>query len=165
MNLTKTIVGYFLISLLSCGYVYSQEPELKFDHLTVEDGLSSNTVYSILQDSQGFMWFGTREGLDRYDGYSIKSYRYDPGDSTTLSGNFVWFESLCEDQYGMIWVGTKASGLNRFDPATETFKRFQHDPNDSLSLSSDKGLSIWVDQAGVLWVGTDFGLNRFDQSI
>jgi ligand-binding sensor domain-containing protein len=164
MNLAKNIVGYFLLVLLACGYVRAQDPDFKFGHLTVEDGLSSNTVYSILQDSQGFMWFGTSEGLNRYDGHSFKSYRHDPSDSTSISDNFIWFDGLYEDPFGMIWVGTNADGLNRFDPITETFKRFQYDPNDSSSLSSNSNLSIRGDQSGVLWVGTDLGLNRFDRS-
>ena len=97
------VTGNGLLSLLLfLSPVYSQAPDLKFDHLTVEDGLSSNTVYSILQDSQGFMWFGTSEGLNRYDGYTFKAYRHDPVDSTSISDNFIWFECLNEDQYGMI---------------------------------------------------------------
>ncbi len=163
-KLTVRPVLYFLIVLLAYGYAYSQDPDLKFEHLTVEDGLSSNTVYSILQDSHGFMWFGTSEGLNRYDGYTFKAYRHNPTDSTSISDNFIWFECLYEDQFGMIWVGTKAAGLNRFDRITESFKRFQHDPNDASSLSSNNNISVRGDQAGVIWVGTDQGLNRFDRA-
>lgn len=162
MNLVKTIFGYYLTLLLCNCYAYAQTPDLKFDHLTVEDGLSSNTVYSFLQDSRGFMWFGTSEGLNRYDGYSFKLYRHDPNDSTSISDNFIWFESLYEDRDGMIWVGTKTAGLNRFDPITETFKRFQHDPNDPSSLSSNNSITLWGENSGVLWVGTDRGVNMLN---
>ncbi len=164
-NTTERIVGVMLLLLfIFPSYLFAQKNDLRFEHLTVEDGLSSNTVYSILQDSHGFMWFGTSEGLNRYDGYTFKAYRHDPTDSTSLSDNFIWFECLYEDQDGMIWVGTKAGGLNRFDRITESFKRFQHDSNDASSLSSNNNISVRGDQTGVIWVGTDRGLNRFDRA-
>lgn len=150
--------------LLLAATLHAQKSDIKFERLTVEDGLSSNHVYSILHDSQGFIWFGTSEGLNRFDGYSFKAYRHDPTDTTSISDNFIWFESLVEDPFGMIWVGTKTAGLNRFDRISETFKRFQHDPDDSSSLSSNNNLSLWVDHSNTLWVGTDWGLNKFDRA-
>jgi hypothetical protein len=72
------------------------------------------------------------------------------------------FECLYEDPFGKIWVGTRAAGLNRFDPITETFKRFRHDPDDDSSLSSDHNITVYCDRTGTIWVGSDKGLNRFD---
>ncbi|MCH8963184.1 MAG: hypothetical protein IH820_18190 [Bacteroidetes bacterium] len=113
----------------------------------------------ITQDSQGFMWFGTWDGLNKYDGYSFTIYRHDPEDSTSISNSGV--TSLYVDHSDALWVGTW-DGLNRFDPATETFSRYQHDPNDPYSVSHDGITAIYEDHQGILWVGTWGGLNRFD---
>ena len=90
-----------------------QDPE--FTHLTIEQGLSDQRVHAILQDSTGFMWFGTINGLNRYDGYNIVEFRNDPADPRSLSGN--WIDDLFEDSSGTIWVATR-SGLNAFDRQT-----------------------------------------------
>ena len=92
---------------------------ITFNHLTVENGLSSNTVYSIIQDQAGFLWFGTDDGLNRYDGYNFKVFRQDPDDSNSVSSNNIW--SLMVDHSGNIWIGTKAGELNRYNPRTEKF--------------------------------------------
>src|SRR4029453_16773949 len=100
--------------------------DLKFTHLTTKDGLAQNNVVSILQDRQGFMWFGTGEGLDRYDGYDFIHYQTHANDPRTLSNNVIW--ALYQDREGYLWVGTDGGGLNRFDPTTETFTRYLPDP-------------------------------------
>ena len=115
-----------ILFILLLAFIQAMNPDagyaqsLNFDHLTPEDGLSESTVLAITQDAEGFMWFGTREGLNRYDARKIKVYRNDPEDSTTLSDNFIY--SLLWDRRGRLWIGTR-NGLNLFDPATETFKR------------------------------------------
>ena len=134
-----------------------QDPE--FTHLTIEQGLSDQRVHAILQDSTGFMWFGTINGLNRYDGYNIVEFRNDPADPRSLSGN--WIDDLFEDSSGTIWVATR-SGLNAFDRQTEQFTRYLHDPEDPHSLSSNFVTTIHGDQQGILWIGTIDGLNRLD---
>ena len=106
MNLGKSVVGYVSIVLLAYGSAISQDPNHKFEHITKADGLSSNIVRSILQDSKGFMWFGTAEGLNRYDGYTIKEYRYDPRDTSVITG-------IAEDGHGMLWLTSWGGGLLR----------------------------------------------------
>jgi hypothetical protein len=134
---------------------------IRFEYLTVEDGLPDNSVASILQDRQGFLWFGTKNGLSRYDGAEFTTYAYDPADPDSLSYNFVW--CLLEDRVGNIWVGTLGGGLNKFDPVTETFVRYQHDEADPNSLSHNFVWSIYEDDGGALWIATDGGgLNRFN---
>jgi signal transduction histidine kinase/ligand-binding sensor domain-containing protein len=132
-----------------------------FTHITTEQGLSDVRVSAILQDHAGFMWFGTTNGLDRYDGYSVVAYPNDPANPHSLSGNYI--AALYEDHSGTIWVGTR-SGLNAFDRRTELFTRYLHNQADSHSLSSNSVLAIEEDRAGVLWIGTDSGLNRFDRA-
>jgi GAF domain-containing protein/ligand-binding sensor domain-containing protein/two-component sensor histidine kinase len=138
-----------------------RDNDIKFDRISLEQGLSQSVVLSILQDSRGFMWFGTQDGLNRYDGYGFVVYKHNPEDPNTLSGDFIW--SLHEDRSGALWIGTNGAGLNKLDLGTGRFTHYQHDPADSNSLSSDVVVSIHEDEDGMLWLGTlDGGLNRLD---
>jgi len=142
------------------------QQQIPFQHLTVQDGLSQGGVSCILQDRQGFMWFGTQDGLNRYDGYEFKVFKHDPADSTTL--NDSWILALSEDSAGVLWVRTMNSPamLNRFDGATETFS---HVPRDRIDLSRARTNSAkvaWTDPSGVRWSSEELGsgLARFDPS-
>ena len=131
----------------------AQVPTLRFERLTIEQGLSQNNVYSLLQDQAGFIWIGTADGLNRYDGYSFTVYKADPADPRSLSNNAVL--ALLEDRTGDIWAATRR-GLNRFDRATNSFTHFLVDQRLS---------SLLEDAAGNLWVGTWGGtLERFDRA-
>ncbi len=113
---------------------------VRFLHLTQEDGLSQNAGLAFLQDSRGFVWIGTQDGLNRYDGHTFTVYKNDPDNPTSLSYNSI--NALMEDRDGQIWIGTWGGGLNRFDPRTQQFTRFQHDPNNPISLSNDNVTSM-----------------------
>ena len=139
----------------------SLRPDATFTRITTEQGLSDLRIEAILQDSAGFIWFGTSNGLNRYDGTTIVAYRNDPANPRSLSGNFI--TDLHEDRAGTIWVGTR-SGLNAFDRRTEQFTRYRHRPDDPRSLSNNLVQSIYEDRSGVLWLGTLDGLNRFDRA-
>jgi PAS domain S-box-containing protein len=128
--------------------------QLAFRHLSIENGLSQGSVLCILQDNRGFMWFGTEEGLNRFDGYSFIPYKVNPGDRTSLSNNTVW--ALLEDSQGVLWAGT-LGGLNRYDRQKERFTRFQHDPNNPHSLSHNSVYALCEDRRGRLWIGTEGG--------
>jgi signal transduction histidine kinase/ligand-binding sensor domain-containing protein len=133
-----------------------------FIYLTIQDGLSSNSINSIIQDKKGFLWIGTEDGLNRYDGYTFKVYRNKRGDKNSLSNNFIW--SLCEDKDGMIWIGTDGGGLNKFNPVTEKFERFVYDNKNNISLSSDIVQNVFTDSKNNLWISTwGGGLNLFDR--
>jgi ligand-binding sensor domain-containing protein len=134
--------------------------KVKFERLSIDQGLSQNTIYCALQDRHGFMWFGTQDGLNRYDGYNFTVFRNRSQDVTSLSNNFV--SSLFEDRAGRLWVGTANGGLNRYDPDSQSFIRYQHNANDSNSISSDFINSICQGGENTLWIGTSEGLNRFD---
>ncbi|WP_310586119.1 hybrid sensor histidine kinase/response regulator [Telluribacter humicola] len=136
---------------------------MHFRHLTTNEGLSQNNVTCILQDSKGFMWFGTQDGLNRFDGYEFRIYRNDPGRPGSLSHSYVW--KIFEDREGRIWVGTDDGGLNLFDRATNSFIHYRHKPGDKNSLSHNKVVAITQDRQGRLWVGTSGGgLNMFNPS-
>ena len=134
--------------------------DLKFTHLTTNDGLSQGYVTAILQDRRGFMWFATRDGLNRYDGNSFVVYKHDPNDPGSLSSNFI--QDLIEDDQGYLWTATN-TGVNKFDPITERFTRYLHDPNNANSIGGASVKSIAQDKRGSVWFGTeDGGLDRLD---
>jgi len=157
----QSLFSIFVLTMLLASKLFAQKNNIRFEHLSVEQGLSHGTVNCILQDSKGFMWFGTADGLNRFDGYGFIVYKHDLRNPNSLSNNWVW--SIAEDQYGAIWIGT-SSGLNKFDPATETFMLYKHEADNPQSLSHDEVTSIYEDRSGTLWVGTRGGLNRFDRA-
>jgi ligand-binding sensor domain-containing protein/signal transduction histidine kinase len=129
------------------------------NRIGAEQGLSNNSVWAFTQDKQGFIWIGTSNGLNRFDGKQCVVYHASP-DSTGLSNDWIW--CLYCDQDSSLWIGTQ-NGLNRFDPSTRTFKKYLHDPADPASLSHNEVRSVLRDPAGVLWVGTKQGLNRYEE--
>ena len=133
---------------------------LRFDRISIEQGLSQSSVRVIFQDSRGFLWFGTEDGLNRYDGYAFKTYKPDPDVPTSLGDR--WITSIIEDREGYLWVGTRQGGLNRYDPQTEQFRQFRHDQDISSSLGNDHVNTLFLDKNGNLWVGTQGGLDLYN---
>ena len=125
------VLSVFILQIFLC----SQDRDIKFRYLTVEDGLSQGSINCIHQDSQGFLWFGTKQGLNRYDGYRIDVFDHDPADDSSLNHNTV--NCIAEDKHGDLWVGTTA-GLNRFDYKTQKFHRIISDPSVQNSLLGEK---------------------------
>lgn len=147
----------FLIVLLCSCPVWGND--IHFEHITRDDGLSSNFIRCILQEDLGFIWIGTQGGLNRYDGYQFRIFSYDPGNPKSISNNQIM--ALHEDRDGRLWVAT-GSGLNLFNPADESFERYLHDPKDTTTISNNLVRAIAEDMDGALWIGTQHGLNRFD---
>ncbi|HTF29548.1 MAG TPA: two-component regulator propeller domain-containing protein, partial [Flavitalea sp.] len=152
-RLSQTVT--ILILLIVAVNSYSQQKHIRFNHLGTTEGLSHSNVICMLQDSRGFMWFGTRDGLNRYDGYTFTIYKNDPTNPYSISNNII--NDLIEDIHGNIWVGTWGGGLNKFDRNTERFASYKHDGTRPGSLSSDLINSICMDSHQVLWVGTEGG--------
>ena len=107
------------------------------------------------------MWFGTEDGLNRYDGYTFKTYKPDPDVPTSLSDR--WISSILEDEDGQLWIATRQGGLNRYDPRTEAFTRYLHDDADPTSLSDNHVNLLYMDRKNRLWIGTASGVNLFDK--
>ena len=147
-----------ILSAFNVGH--SQIQKLVFEHITVADGLSQNTPAVIYQDKRGFVWIGTQDGLNKYDGYAFEIYRHDPLDSNTLSDNFI--KSIHEDNRGHIWVGTLQGGLCRLDPVTGRIIRFQSDPQNPRTVNHPTVRCLARDSQGTIWAGTDNGLARID---
>jgi ligand-binding sensor domain-containing protein len=156
-NQIKFLIVGLLIPVLN---LYSQQNIVQFEHINLEDGLSQGSVYCSLQDQKGFLWFGTQDGLNKYDGYQFTVYRHNKYDSSSLSDNCI--NAMHEDSNGYLWIGTLSGGLNRFDRHTNSFKSFQVSKQDQESISSNSVSCIFQDHSGKLWVGTDNGLNRMD---
>lgn len=152
------IASALLLFSLPLALSAKQQANLRFSSFTSAQGLSQNTVLSILQESRGFLWVGTEDGLNRYDGYEFRVYKQREGDTHSLSHNFV--SAICEDRTGTLWFGTGGGGLNRYDRTRDRFTRYVHDPNNRESLSGDSVLTIVEDRSGTLWVGTTAGLNK-----
>lgn len=143
-----------LICFLSVLTLWGQNGHSRFENFTTEHGLTQNSVLCILQDNEGYMWFGTYSGLNRFDGYNFKRFEHTPDDSTTLSNNFI--RTICQDLDGNIWVGT-ANGLNRYNSEKECFERYYHVPDDSLSIPHNFIFNLYCDQQGIVWVVTRGG--------
>lgn len=154
---------YWLLFQICCltFHLYPQQQDIKFDHLTMEDGLSNNIVIDIAQDKKGFIWIGTQDGLNRYDGHKLTIYRNDPNDSLSLSNNSIL--ALYTDHAGILWVGTQYNGLCRYDSNRDVFIHYPHIKKDASSLISNWVLKIYETSQKVLWVGSDSGLNRYNR--
>src|SRR5665648_232766 len=128
LELSENNPNSALSSPISTEKVDWTDKTIRFEHISLDQGLSQSVVLAILQDHQGFMWFGTQDGLNRYDGYEFIVYKHDPSDPNSISNSFV--QALYEDVNGIIWIGSFGGGLNRFDPRTEKFSAYYPD-NDS----------------------------------
>lgn len=180
--------------------IYAQSSSIRFKHLVTTDGLPHDIVQCILQDHNGYLWFGTQRGLSRYDGYMFTSFHHRRTDPNSLvndtinvlfedSLDWLWvgtvsgldhldatrqkivhhpevyesIKAIVEDENGNIWIGTAGSGLFRFDRSSNTFANFVSDPTTPLSLSDNHINSLFLDHAGILWIGTEYGgLNALD---
>jgi ligand-binding sensor domain-containing protein/CheY-like chemotaxis protein len=145
--------------IILVGLVHGQSPPIlstaKFDHLTIEEGLSQSLVFDIYQDQEGYLWFATQDGLNRYDGYTFKIYRNKIEDSTSISHNDV--HKITGDRDGNLWLTTAGGGLNYFDRKSGLFKRYRLEIDNPNSLSSDLLNDVCIDDSGMLWIGTQGG--------
>lgn len=134
---------------------FTPAPPLIFERFSLEDGLSQNSVLAMLQDRQGYLWFGTQDGLNRFDGYTFTAFKHDPDNTNSLSLNSIL--TLYEDDDGALWIGTWGGGLNRFDPHSNVWTRFRRDAADPASLCGDVVTALLADRDGALWIGTNDG--------
>lgn len=157
MKICKFSLSVFLFASL-CRVSFAQE--IMFKQFTTENGLSNSYVNCVLQDRTGFIWFGTDDGLNRFDGYEVKVYRNNPDDRFSLSGNTIW--AIASDHSGNILIGTQSGELNKFDPQTE---KFEHWYLDSASTEEINITAVFEDSKSNIWIGTyKNGLYRFDPS-
>jgi len=162
INIFSPIFIFIFFISISNKLVGQEIPNLKFDRISSENikferGLSQNVVYTILQDDEGFMWFGTWDGLNRYDGYNFDIYTMQEGLSNAT------IRSVMEDMEHRIWIGTE-NGLNILDQVTGELTIFKHNPEESNSISNDFVTHVCLGPTGDIWICTSDGLNKYDQS-
>lgn len=167
----RAVISFSLLMLLSlagagpaasapAGAAFAPGAHLRFEHLTIDEGLSQNAGLALLQDRQGYLWIGTQDGLNRYDGYTITQFKNDPDNPASLGHNSIL--ALYEDAAGDVWIGTWGGGLNRYDPDAGRFTRYLPDPANPASLSHPVVTDIFQDAHGIFWIATLGGLERFD---
>ncbi len=144
--------------LLCCWGVATMSQTYESTVISLEDGLSQSTVFAIAQDHKGFLWLGTEDGLNRYDGREFKVFKHEPFDATSLAGNQV--SSIHVDQKGRLWIGLQMEGLSLYQPQSGSFLNFAHDPENPNSLSHSHITCIAEDLSGNIWIGTANGVNR-----
>jgi ligand-binding sensor domain-containing protein/signal transduction histidine kinase len=151
---------WLLLAACCCGAEGATSRSLRFEHLGVEQGLSQESVLNILQDRQGFMWFGTQAGLSRFDGHRMTVFKNDPADPASLPDNYV--SSSFEDAQGRLWFGTKG-GLARFDRDTQKFIRYSDGASAAAAAPGNRSVvAIAAERSGALWLASGDGLKRFD---
>ena len=160
----KTWLCALLLALAGCLAMpvpawSAPTPTLRFEHLSVEDGMAQESVFSMAQDPAGFMWFGTQYGLSRFDGYRFVNFRNVAGDPTTLPNN--WIKVLHIDPKGRMWIGTDG-GLARYDPATQGFRHYVPNEPARRGNGNTHVRAIIDDRKDGLWIGTADGLQHFD---
>ncbi|MFC2146629.1 two-component regulator propeller domain-containing protein, partial [Acidobacteriota bacterium] len=147
-------------TLIFPGDISSNPDDIKFEQVSIEQGLSQGTVFCIIQDEKGFLWVGTQDGLNRYDGHTFKVYNHDPRNPESLSHDYVL--TIFEDSNHILWIGTGGGGLNKFDRKTGKFSSYKKIPGISNSLSNNNVPAICEDRSNNLWIATNRGVNKFD---
>ncbi|WAC15319.1 hybrid sensor histidine kinase/response regulator [Dyadobacter pollutisoli] len=149
-----------LINLQS-QWVRAQHLKLDLTTISTPDNLSQNTINAIYQDIYGFLWFGTQDGLNKYDGYQLEIYKLQRESPNSLPANHI--TAIAGDEAGNLWVGTRTGGLSQYDRAHDKFTNFRHNPTDRSSVSSNRINAILLDSHSNLWVGTPNGLNLLNK--
>ena len=148
------------MAILMYSFNIFAQHSIKFDKITVDDGLTQGNINDIIQDAQGFIWFATNGGLSKFDGSQFTNYIHNNNDSNSITYNIV--NHIYEDKQGKIWISTQ-NGLDIFDKSIEVFTHFKYEPNNPAGLSSNQITSTIQDDEGYIWIGTDGGgLNRYD---
>ena len=151
--------------LIICLWIFAlpllnaQITDWRIVQYSIPQGLSQSAVNCIMQDSQGFIWIGTQDGLNKFDGYEFTVYRHQPSDTNTISNGYI--KAIVEDPDGNIWLGTR-DGLNMLDPNTERITSYFFNPLDIYSISNNEVHSLYIDKEGILWIKTMESLDRFD---
>jgi signal transduction histidine kinase/ligand-binding sensor domain-containing protein len=163
MQLIRPFFFAFFCIILNYG-IKAQEFNNLYDYrnYSTKQGISSNTVTSVVQDFKGYLWFGTDEGLNRFDGYAFKQYLNDFQNKKSINNNYI--NKLFEDSDSILWIGTRGGGLCKFNRQTDDFTSFNFIEGDTSSLSHSEVFSFFQDSNEYLWVGTDGGgLNLFNK--
>jgi ligand-binding sensor domain-containing protein/signal transduction histidine kinase/DNA-binding response OmpR family regulator len=159
LYLSKKIFIVCLIVVLS-DCVFNQTKNFRFEHITIDNGLSNNQISNILQDKKGFIWICTQDGVNRYDGHTFKQFRHNTSGNTNSLSDYA-ASHILESSKGLFWISTR-DGLNIYDPVKEKFTHLKPIKGNQNSLISEKLIITAEDRLGNIWAGTRNGLNRYD---
>jgi ligand-binding sensor domain-containing protein/serine phosphatase RsbU (regulator of sigma subunit) len=161
MSCPKLLYSLFFLCFFSVALAQQGSNELVFEHLSIKQGLSQGIVTGITQDKKGFMWFGTEDNLNRYDGYDFVHHDNDPNDKNSMPDN--WIRALTTDRNGDVWIGTDTKGIAKYDRKKDKFIAYTHHSKDKTSLVSNYISAIFSDSKNRIWIGTkDAGLCMLD---
>jgi ligand-binding sensor domain-containing protein/serine phosphatase RsbU (regulator of sigma subunit) len=159
MRRNRFLLSFFL---LFCSTQVLWAQSIKFRSIGTDQGLSVGFVQCVIQDHKGFMWFGTQDGLNKYDGYEMEVFRNNPKEKFSLSNNDIL--TIYEDKNGILWIGTNGGGLEEYDPALNKFRHHQNAPGSAAILPSNIVRCIYEDPESNLWIGTERGLSRYNRT-
>ena len=151
MKKNKHILLILTFIFLICKLAYTQVNDYIIDEFTIEDGLSQTSIICLFQDSRGFIWAGTQDGLNRYDGYNFVIFRNQPGDPNSITYNYI--RCIIEDKDGNLWIGTDF-GLNKYIYEESKFQHFVADGSDPNSLMENQVFNLYEDKEGIIWIKT-----------
>ncbi|MEZ4647567.1 MAG: two-component regulator propeller domain-containing protein [Candidatus Eisenbacteria bacterium] len=157
-----TAVLLVLAPRTGAGFVLECDGTPEFQPISIEQGLSNDRINQVFQDSKGFLWISTTDGLNRYDGHEVQVYRHDPNDARSIAAN--WIAGVAEDAQGDIWVLFGIGGTDCFDRDREVFQHFRNDPADSTSLPRDDLTSAHLFPDGSFWFASGAGWVAVDRS-
>ncbi len=155
----KLLLILFFCIVAGIFVVVGQKHFSNIEHFSINNGLSQGTVNCLLLDSQGFLWIGTMDGLNKYDGYQFKIYRHDPIDSSSISSNFIY--SIDEDDNGIIWIATQY-GLNKYNPKTDSFDCYTRTKGNPYTLSENNVYNVFAENSNTIWVKTSIFIEQLD---
>ncbi|MCX6309226.1 MAG: ATP-binding protein [Bacteroidia bacterium] len=153
----KNLILFISFSIFTASV--SAQDKLIFENISIDKGLSSRVVNCIVQDDAGFLWFGTDNGLNKYDGYNFKIFKHDPNDSLSISNSRI--NCFCKTQDNRLWIGTD-KGLNIYNPVKETFISVKPKNDNSKNLDNSRIRAIYEDRFHALWIGTQNGLFKYN---
>ena len=160
INIKNTYRSFLFLLFVSLPNLSFSSDPVAFEHINRSNGLPSNSITAIIQDKYGMMWFGTYNGLVRFNGYDYKIFTNNPTDSNSHSDNFINNLALTKD--GNLLVGHRNHGFSIFDYKSESFKRFSNKPGEINSLGHDNIFDVHSDKKGNIWIGTLLGLDKFE---
>ncbi len=153
----------FIFFILFEVKINAQQNVPRFTEISVDKGLSQSVVMAIDQDTTGFIWLGTQDGLNRYDGYGFKIFKHNPKDTSSLSDNYI--TGILTDESGVLWISTNGGGLNKYNEKLEKFTHFVHDSSNPKSLISNYIKFLYRipgDTSGAFWIGTyENGMDKY----
>jgi len=160
-NLPNNIFSVIFLIFLAESASAQNSNEFSFEHLCAKDGLSNSSVYAITQDHEGYLWFGTADGLNKYDGDKFVIYRHEPYNKNSLPDN--WITSLVVDKDGDLWCGTYGGGISKFSTINLKFENYSAKDKSVLKLSNNIIRTLYADpEEDYIWIGTEKGINLFD---